>query len=219
MADEELTFWERLGRIPAHSLKAQLLYISAFMAFATIVNVLLALVMRSLIPIASAIAGWLFVGVYGLVRVGLADRTAGNIGKILVPSGSSTPSVAQHSNIEALVARGKYAEAAAAYRAVIAAEPEDLVSCEQLARLAMRELKDYDLAVWAYREAERRTTEPRRKAGFALLVVGLFRDNLRDTGRTIVEMRRLLERFPDIPNAAQLRAELDDLRARHFEGK
>lgn len=216
MSDDGLSFWERLGRIPAHTLRAQLLYISAFMALATVINLLLAVLMRSWIPVGAALFGWAFVGVYGLARLSLFDRSAGSIGRILVPSGSSTPSVNQHSNIQALVARGEYAKAAEAYRQVIAAEPNDLVACEQLGQLALRELKDFELALFAYREAEKRSREPRRRAGYALLAANIYRDNLKDYGRAIVELRRVLARHPGIPNASSIRTEIEELKALHF---
>lgn len=216
--DDGLSFWERLGRIPAGSLKAQLLYISAFVAVGTVLNVGLALVMRSWIPIGAALAGWLFVAVYGLVRVALLDRSAGVMGRVLVPSGGSTPSVAQHSDIESLAVKGKLKEAAEAYRAVIAAEPDDIVACEKLGQLALRELKDYETAVFAYREADKRSADqPKRQLGYALLVAGIYRDNLKDTGRAMVELRKVLTRFPGAPNAARLRQELDEMKAQHFE--
>ncbi|MEK6767493.1 MAG: hypothetical protein AABY85_00750 [Gemmatimonadota bacterium] len=216
MSDEQFSFWERLGRIPAHTLQAQLLYISAFVALGTLLNLVLAALMRSWIPIVSALVGWAFVGVYGLVRVAFFDRTAGRVGRILAPSGSSTPSVNQHSNIQAMEARGELRKAAEAYRAVIETEPEDIVACEKLGQLALRELKDFALAIWAYREADRRVGEPKRQLGYALIVAGIYRDNVQDTGKAIVETRKVLERFPDAANAAQLRAELDELKARHF---
>lgn len=216
MNDQRLGFWERIGRVPAESLRGQLLYISAFVALGTLLNLVLALVMRSWIPIVAALFGWVFVGVYGLVRLALLDRTAGNVGRILVPSGSSTPSVNQHSNIEAMVVRGELEKAADAYRAVIVSEPQDLVACEKLGQLALRELKDFELAAWAYREAGRRVDEPKRQLGYALIVAGIYRDNIQDTGKALVEIRKVLARFPDAPNAARLRGELDDLKARHF---
>ena len=137
--------------------------------------------------------------------------------QVLDPSGDSTPYVNQHSNIEAMVARGEYATAAQAYRTVIAADPEDVAACEQLALLALREMKDYPLAVFAYREAEQRVTEPRRQLGYAMHVAGIYRDYIRDAGRTMVELRRILAQYPDAPNASSLRGELDDLKARRFE--
>jgi tetratricopeptide (TPR) repeat protein len=138
--------------------------------------------------------------------------------QVLDPSGSSTPSVDQHSNIAAMAARGEYAKAAEAYRAAIAADPADVVACEHLALLALRELKDYELAASAYHEAEQRTTEPRRRLGYAMHVAAIYRDYLKDSGRTMVELRRILARYPDVPNAAALRAEIDELKARHFDG-
>jgi tetratricopeptide (TPR) repeat protein len=215
--DERLSFWERLGRVPAHSLRAQMLFISAMLALATVFNVLLALVMRSWAPILAALMGWAVVGMYGLVRLALVDRSAAQVGRILVPSGSSTPSVNQHSNIATMVARGRYAEAAEAYRAAIAADPNDLVACEHLGQLALRELKDYQLALFAVREGEKRAPDARRRAGFALLAANIYRDNLKDYGKTMVELRRILARYPDIPNAARLRAEIEELKPMHFE--
>ena len=137
--------------------------------------------------------------------------------QVLDPDGSSTPSVDQHSNISAMAIRGETAQAAEAYRAAIAADPDDLVACEQLAQLALRELKDYDLAAQAYREAERRTPQPKRQLGYALLVATVYRDYLKDAGRTMVELSRILARYPDAPNAAALRAELEQIKAQHFQ--
>ncbi len=217
MSEQEFGFWERLGRIPAHSLRAQLLYISMFVAVGTVINIGLAVVMRSWIPVVAALFGWVFVGVYGLARLALFDRSAGHVGRILVPSGSSTPSVNQHSNIQAMVMRGELAKAAEAYRAALATDPADLVAVDQLGQLALREMKDYQLAVFAYREGERRAGEERRRAGYALLVAGIYRDNLQDARRTMVELGRILHTYPDVPNVAELRAELAQLKSLHFE--
>lgn len=152
------------------------------------------------------IAGSLLVWIGWVARYVLLTQ-------VLDPRGDSTPSVNQHSNIAAMVARGAYRDAAEAYQAAIAADPADLVACEQLALLARRELKDYALAISTWREAERRASEPRRRLGYALHTVGVLRDDLRDEGRTIVELRRVLETYPGAPNAAALRADLERLKA------
>jgi len=157
------------------------------------------------------------VFVPALLFLALLHATALDRGsRLIIAKGSSTPSVNQHSNIQALVAKGAYREAAEAYRQVIAAEPQDVVACEQLTQLALRELKDWDLALFALREAEQRSSEPRRRAGYALLAVNVYRDNLKDYGKTVVELRRVLARYPDLPNAAALHAEIDELKALHF---
>ena len=157
------------------------------------------------------------VFVPALLFAALLHATALDRGsRLMIAKGTSTPYVPQHSNIQALVAKGAYREAAEAYRQVIAAEPQDVVACEQLTQLALRELKDWDLALFALREAEQRSSEPRRRAGYALLAVNVYRDNLKDYGKTVVELRRVLARYPDLPNAAALHAEIDELKALHF---
>jgi hypothetical protein len=35
----------------------------------------------------------------------------------------------------------------------------------------------------------------------------------------MVELRRILARYPDVPNADALRSEIDELKAMHFEGR
>jgi tetratricopeptide (TPR) repeat protein len=211
------SWWERISRVDAVSAKGQFVFLCLIMGFATLVNTVIAVLMMSWIPILAALAGWGFVLIYGLVRSTAFEKAGKGVGAVLVPSGSSTPSVNQHSNIQAMVARGEYRKAADAFRAVIESDAADVVACEQLGQVALRELKDYELAVFAYREAEKRSGEPRRRAGYALLVAGIYRDNVGNAGRAIVELRRVIERYPGIPNVEALRAELEELKARHFE--
>ena len=199
--------------------KAQLKYIASLLGVLTAMAVLIGLLTTIWLPLIGALIGWAVVGVYALFLFLVIEPGGDALGRVLVSSGSSTPSVAQHSNIETMVTRGEYARAAQAYQAAIDGSPADLVACEKLGQLALRELKDYPRAVQAYREAEKRSPEPRRQAGYALLVAGIYRDNLKDYGKTIVELRRLLARYPDVPNADRLRAEIDELKAMHFEAQ
>jgi tetratricopeptide (TPR) repeat protein len=189
------------------------------MGVATLITLLEAAVAGNLAPLVAAFLGWCFVLLYGVVEAGILHPGAGTVAKLTLPSGDSTPAVDQHSDIQALVAKGGYAAAAAAYRQAIAEHPDDVVACEQLVQLALRELKDPELALFAVREAEQRAPDQRRRAGFALLAVNILRDNVKDYGRTAVELRRLLSRYPDIPNAGALRAEIEELKAMHFEGR
>ena len=138
--------------------------------------------------------------------------------RVLMPTGDSTPGDKPLSHIETMEARGEYAKAAAAYRQELVDDPADFRSCERLALLARGHLKDHDLALYGFREAERRVPAPRRKAGYALLALGVLRDDLQDAGRALVEIRRILATYPDLPNAAELRAEADRLKTTHFEG-
>jgi len=169
--------------------------------------------------LAGCVMGWLTLGGYLILHAVFVSPAGDAIGRIIVPAGGSTPSVAQHSNIEAMEMKGRYAEAAEAYQAIIASAPEDLVACEKLGALAMRQLKDYELAIFAYREAEKRVGEPKRKLGYAMIVAGIYRDNLKDTGKAMVELRRIVAKYPEAPNRARLSAEIDELKAMHFEGQ
>jgi tetratricopeptide (TPR) repeat protein len=207
-----------LEHLSAASAKGRFVFLVMVMAAATLLSAIEAVVLLSWAPLLVSLFGWAVVLVYGAIEGVFAGRAGRVVGALTMPSGEATPSVSQHSNIQAMVARGDYARAAEAYRAAIAADPADLVACELLGRLALAELKDYETALYAFREAERRATEPRRQLGYALLVAGIYRDNLRDPGRAAVELRRVLARHPDAPNAAALRAELDLLKTRHFEG-
>ena len=162
--------------------------------------------------------GWAVLGLYYLMNRTVIEPVGDAIGRILVPTGGSTPSVAQHSNIEALEARGRYQEAAQAYQQVIASDPADLVACDKLGQLALRQLRDYPLAIRAYREAEKRAVETKKKFGYGMLVAGVYRENLKDYGKAMVELRRLQVRYPDAPNHSRLSGEIDELKAMHFEG-
>ena len=211
-------WWQRIVRVDAGSNEGRVTCLVMIMAACSVLAIIEALLLLSWAPILALGLGWLFVAVYTLMQGTALSGAAGTIGKITVPSGSSTPSVAQHSDIETLEVRGEYAKAAEAYRGVIAADPAEIVACEKLAQLALRQIKDYDTAIFAYREAEKRSLEPRRQLGYAILVAGIYRDSLRDTGKAMVELRRILALYPDAPNADRLRAEIDELKAAHFEG-
>lgn len=212
-------WWDGIVRVDAVSNKGRIVFLCMIMGITTVITLFQAVLFGNLAPLGGAMLGWVFVGVYAFWQGVALERVGGRIGKMLVPTGSSTPSVNQHSNIESLEIRGEYARAAEAYRAVIAAEPADIVACEKLAQLALRELKDYPTAISAWREAEKRSTEPRRQAGYAILIANAYRDNLKDYGKTIVELRRILARYPAVPNADRLRAEIDELKAMHFEAR
>jgi hypothetical protein len=189
-------------------------------AFAVLVGVVALAVGAPVVTIASlcsAAAAWLAFGVYQIFRKLVIENAGKAAGSLLMPSGSSTPPAKGLSHIEAMVARGDLAQAVAAYRAEILADPADLGSCERLATLAQRDLKDYELAVWAYRQAEQRAESPGRKFGFGLLVAGMYRDRLKDRGRTVVELRRLVRQYPNAPRLGALRAEIDELKAGLFD--
>ena len=136
--------------------------------------------------------------------------------RVLDPDGKDTPYVNQHSQIQAMVMRSDYAGAAAAYRQAMVENPADALAAEHLVQLARRELKDPELALWAAREAERRQVNAGRRVFYGMLAVELLRRDLNDPRRAVVELSRLIASYPDAPNAAALRAELEELKAGLF---
>jgi len=165
----------------------------------------------------ATVSAWAVFGIY-LVLDRLVIRTAGKVaGHILMPSGASTPGAKPISHIQAMEARGDLARAAEAYRAEIAGDPKDVVSCEQLAQLALRQLRDYELAAWAYREAERRADTPARKFGYGLLAASICRDQIKNLPRTVAELKRLVQQYPAAPRIDALRREIEELKVRIIE--
>lgn len=208
-----------LENVSAATPRGRFVFLVLVMALATLVTLLEVVLFLNWIPLLAALLGWAFVLFYGVVEGVILHHGAGAVASLTLPSGSASPSVNQHSNIAAIAARGDLARAAEAYRVAIAADVTDVVACEQLVQLAVRELKDYELALFAAREGEKRAPDLRRQAGFALLAANICRDNLKDYGRAVVELRRILARYPDVPNAIRLRAEIEELKALHFEAQ
>ena len=208
-----------LEHLSAAGARGRIVFFALLLALVTLVAAVEAALLGSGLPLRVAALGWAVFVVYAVLDLTLLQGLGRRVGALTVPSGAATPSVDQHSAIEALEARGDLAGAAAAYRAAMARDPGDVVACEKLGRLAAGALRDYHLAVFAYGEAARRTPDRRRQLGYRLLVAGIYRDQIGDTGRTIVEYRRILDGWPEAPNAAALRAELAALKAAHLGGE
>jgi hypothetical protein len=147
-------------------------------------------------------------------------RTAGSglsrlVGSLYATDGSSTPPAKAYSAIEALEARGAYHDAAAAYGAVIAQDPADWEARVRLAELSLRRLDDPARAVALLGEARGLVRDPRRAVALSLRVADICRDRLHDRGRAIVELRRLVDCYPNSPLVDGARAELRRLLAEH----
>jgi tetratricopeptide (TPR) repeat protein len=135
------------------------------------------------------------------------------IGNLQATDGSSTPPLKAYSAIEALEARGAYADAAAAYGAAIASAPADWEARIRLAELSLRRLNDPARAAALYAEARKLVPDERHAVAVGLRLVDIYRDRLRDRGRAIVELRRLIDTYPTSPLVAGARAELRRLLA------
>ena len=126
-------------------------------------------------------------------------------------SGSSTPLAKGYSHIEALTAQGRYREAAAAYRREIVSDSKDVEARIQLAQLLLKHLDDPAGAATCYREVRDLVPDEARTIGYSLRLVDLYRTRLAGPGRALVELRRLIDRFPESPQVVGARRELQEL--------
>jgi tetratricopeptide (TPR) repeat protein len=166
-------------------------------------------------------------GLFLLVVAGgvfVAQRTAGEaLARLLTnlygASGATTPAPKGYSAIEALVARGAYADAAAAYRAEITREPRDVEARVRLAELLLSRLDAPAEAAALYAEARDLAADQNRRIGLTLRLVDIQRDRLKDRGRAIVELRRLVDSYPNSRHTAGARSELARLLSQAAEAR
>ena len=154
-----------------------------------------------------ALTGVLFL-VFKLLAAPSADALLTFLG---AQSGSSTPALKGYSAIEALVARGRYQDAASSYRRELRSDPGDIEARSRLAQLLLDRLDDPAGAARMLIEARDLTRHEPQKIGYALRLVDLYRSRLNDRGKALVELRRLVDTFPDSPHSDGARSELAQL--------
>ncbi len=151
-------------------------------------------------------------GVWAVTQV--AVRVSAAIaGRYLGLTGETIPARREYSAAQALVAQGRYEDAASAWEIAAAesgADPEPYLA---LARLFRDQLgRPDDAAAW-FRRARRDATLP---PGHDLLVsqelIELYRTKLGQPQRAIPELARICERFRGTPNAVAAERELAALR-------
>ena len=190
-----------------------------FMGGGALVALLLAL--TGVEPRALVLAGllWTLFGfVSGMLEavvdplIDLLNTMLINVGLVQAAEGFSAE--------ESLAARGAPDAAAEAYR-LRAATPRDRVPAllrraELLAGPLARPAEAVAELEALQREAERLTPLDDMRLGLAL--ADLYEQRLQDPGRAMVELRRLIDRYPDARQTRALRGLLGTLRTRHFAG-
>ncbi|OYV73988.1 MAG: hypothetical protein B7Z72_01240 [Gemmatimonadetes bacterium 21-71-4] len=135
----------------------------------------------------------------------------------LAPSGASTPYQEQFSAEQALVMQGRVPQALASFERRIAADPLGIPvrirAAELYATLAANPARAAEL----FQEVQRL---PGLSSGDEMYVgnrlADLYLGPLGTPSRALVELRRLLVRYPDSRMAPRLRQGLADLKARHL---
>lgn len=149
--------------------------------------------------------------------VGLAlSEGAGWLYKRFMVEGASTPYIENYSYQQALVMKGQLAEALESLEAVIAERPEALEARLRAAELYAREANRPDRAAELFRDAQR---HPALSVGNDVYVsnrlVDLYTGPLANPGRALVELRRLVDRYPGSAAAKNARDALARLKGAH----
>jgi hypothetical protein len=140
---------------------------------------------------------------------GLALRT-------LQPDGSTTPYQHDFSQIESFVVRGELESAATLWEETLAEYPQDVEARVRAADFFAGAIARHERAMTLYRDVQRMPHAPaERHLYVAQRVVDLYLGPLPDKGKAIVELRKIVDRWPSSTAArfgrdaiARLKAEL-----------
>ena len=140
--------------------------------------------------------------------IGIA-AAAGKSWHTLMMSGGSTPYEEQYSYQQALVMQGKVTEALASYEDIIAASPHAIEPRVRAAELYAQDVTGARRAAELLREVQRiPKLPPGRDVYVTNRLVDLLIGPLRDPGRAVVELRRLMLRYPNTVAATHAREAL-----------
>jgi hypothetical protein len=134
---------------------------------------------------------------------------------VTLTDGSHTPYEEQYSFQESLIARGRVAEGLQAYEQVIAEQPGRAAPRLRAAEHYAAGARDAVRAAALFREVRDMGEVSARDAVYASSrLADLYDGPLADPGRALVELRRIVERFPNSPTAAHAREAIPRLKAR-----
>jgi hypothetical protein len=148
----------------------------------------------------------------------VARRAGKTMGSVVVPSGASTPYQRQFSSQEALAAHGRVDEALMAYETELKVKPQDLALVMKAAELYLEQKVNPERAAELLRQVRRIEGAPPEKVLYAShRLVDLYLGPLNDRGRAIVELRVIIDRFPNSQAATFAREGLLKLKREHHE--
>lgn len=167
-------------------------------------------------PLSTSLLGAL-AGAYVMYWIQTRSMTAAAAVATAVtfPGGSHTPYEEQYSYEESLMARGDVVGALAAYEKVIAEQPGRVAPRLRAAEHYARGARDPKRAAELFREVRDFPDVPTRDAVYASSrLADLYDGPLGEPGRALVELRRIIERYPGTAVASHARAALPRLKAR-----
>jgi hypothetical protein len=142
---------------------------------------------------------------------------AGAISRFVYPTGDSTPYEISFSAHDALAIRGDTAGAIAAYDATMVAEPENVRARRQAAELHAQAGNATRAASLFVEMRRMPRVTPRDELYATQRLADLFLGALGDDGRALVELRRIVERFPGTGEATGARTAIERLKRERDE--
>lgn len=166
----------------------------------------------------------LLLGIVGAVIIAalilrFADSAGAGFMSFIWPSGG-TPYAKQYSLQESLAIRGDIAAAIASYEEVIAADPTDVEARIRVAELHATKGGDPRRAAEVFREARKvEGISAERDLYISNRLVDLLRGPLRDEGRAIVELRRIVQLFPATRDAQFARQAISNMKVESIKDR
>jgi tetratricopeptide (TPR) repeat protein len=152
------------------------------------------------------------VAIAAMIALKLGDA-AGHVARYVLTGGDSTPYQDQFSHEQALVMRREYDAALALFEQRIAADPSDPRSRVAAADLYATDGRNVERAVALYRQVQR---IPGIQAGQDIYVsnrlADLYLGPLNTPGRALVELRRIVQRYPGTAAAQHARSAIANLK-------
>jgi hypothetical protein len=146
-----------------------------------------------LFALGCGVVGWVFVY---FTSQWITNTTATAISRIVLPTGRSTPYAHTFSLQDSLVAQGNFDEALELYEAHLARHHDDVEAHSRTAELYLR-AGNAARAAAVFVALRRIPGVPQSRELYATQrLVDIYLESLGDQGRALVELRRLVERFP-----------------------
>jgi len=159
--------------------------------------------------IVGGVACGLFTYIVSLI---FSHSAAAGVKKVLATTGSSTPYQKSFSYQESLAIRGDVAGALRSYEELIAEHPLDPEVRVRAAELYSRNANPARAAE-LFRDIQRIPGISRDRLLYAAhRLIDLYRGPLDDEGRALVELRKIVDLFPDSPAGIHARAALAEIK-------
>lgn len=171
-------------------------------------------------PRALILAGalWAFYGLSRALLHGFLAPATEWVGAVFANAGSMRP-MSGHSEIDALVAKGRFQDAAERWLAEAATGEAPAAAMLHRAELLAGPLTDPGTAaaeLTQYRDLPRRPLTAAEDVTIGLALADIYERRLDEPTRAMFELRRLLDRYPASRHQRRIRGTLNELKERRF---